>query len=105
MEELKGDRGLLEVRVEDADGEPQAGAALTIVWEDDEDMFFAGLKPDRGPGYADFEMRSGLKYLLTVGRDKSEPVALSFREQDCVSDSSGPMFPVWQVMFRERSDS
>jgi hypothetical protein len=104
MEHPDAGRGLLKVRVEDADGRPQAGVALSITWADDEDTFFTGLQPGEGPGYADFVMQPGLKYSLSIDRDESDPVAITFRGTDCVSGTVQGL-PVWQVLFRGRDDS
>lgn len=103
--EWVGKTGLAEVRVEGADGKPRAGVALSVVWDDKEDLFFTGLKPDQEPGYADFEMQPGQEYVLAVDGQQSEPVAISFRDEDCAAEASEQVRPVWQVVFRAREDS
>jgi len=96
-----GGTGLLEVQVEE-DGAPQAGVALSISWGDDQDVFFTGLKPAEGVGFADFVLRPGTRYVLKVDDDQSEPVALSLRDGECDSDTDERQVPVWRVVFRKR---
>jgi len=99
-----GKSGLLEVRVEGKDGQEQPGVALSVVWDDNQDTFYTGLKPEQGIGYADFEMQPGQEYTLAVVDRASEPVTLSFRDEDCAGQTSEPTLPVWQVVFRARAE-
>lgn len=48
--------GKVEVNVQEVDGTGIAGVRVEISWEDDKEAFFTGLKPDRGPGYADYDL-------------------------------------------------
>lgn len=96
--------GLLEVQVEDDEGSPRPGVALSITWADQEDTFFTGLQPGEGPGHADFAMQPGLEYSLSIDRDESDPVAITFNDQDCISDTVQGL-AVWRVVFRGRDDS
>ena len=94
--------GLLAVRVRAA-GRATAGVtALSVPWEGDEDEFFTGLKPDKGPDYGDFEMQPGIEYLLTVDHGKSQPVKVPFRDKDCMTEMVTGTLPVWEVVFQKR---
>ncbi|MRS04928.1 hypothetical protein EG832_17195, partial [bacterium] len=64
---------LLQVEVLDENENPLAGVRITVTWEGGEDIFFTGLHPEMGPGYADFEMSQGIVYSVKVG-DSSKPV-------------------------------
>lgn len=59
--------GTLEVRVYDRRGEGIPGVHVQVMWSGNQsDSFFTGLKPDREPGYADFEMTAGRTYTISV---------------------------------------
>ncbi len=66
--------GLLQITVTGPDGKPLPGVKITIKWKDGEDTFYTGLAPEISPGYADFEMATGIPYNLVVG-DTSKPVS------------------------------
>ncbi|MEJ5226149.1 MAG: hypothetical protein WHV44_16935, partial [Anaerolineales bacterium] len=56
--------GLLQVFVRDAANVPAPGIELIITWNNGEEHFFTGLKPELGNGYADFRMTPGVVYTL-----------------------------------------
>jgi hypothetical protein len=98
VEGLPPGEGLLQVRVRDRAGTPVPGTALTVQWGGGEDQFFTGLKPDKGLDYADFEMQPGREYSLTA-EHQSQPVNISFRDKDCITDVVTGSVPVWEVVF------
>jgi len=63
--------GLLQVEVEDKNGNPIAGAQVNILWQNGEDAFLTGLYPDNGLGYADYSMNDGTAYQVQVGEGGS----------------------------------
>ena len=58
--------GLLRITVFDSAGEPMPNVELLIRWDDGEDRFFTGLKPERGVGYADYAMAAGKSYQVGI---------------------------------------
>lgn len=58
---------LMQVFVSDADGNPLPGVRIAVTWQDGEDIFYSGLTPEIGPGYADFQMDTGIVYDVKVG--------------------------------------
>lgn len=56
----------LMIEVLDDDGEPIPGIELTVIWDEGQDRFFTGLKPEISPGFADFVMETGVRYALQV---------------------------------------
>ncbi len=58
---------LIMVDVFDASGQPVPGVEVTITWSGGQEQFFTGLKPEIGPGYADYQMSPDLIYTLRVG--------------------------------------
>ncbi len=64
--------GLIEVRVQDYNGDPIPGASITVKWDNGESTFVTGLKPERGADYADFQMDAGKSYTVQVA-GRSDP--------------------------------
>jgi hypothetical protein len=60
--------GLLQVVVADSSDRPMPGVEITITWDGGEEHFFTGLKPEIGPGYADYTMQPATAYALSVGQ-------------------------------------
>lgn len=58
---------LLQIEVTDSAGQPAGGVRITIAWQNKEEQFFTGLKPELGLGFADFMMEPKLTYALRVG--------------------------------------
>ena len=69
-----GEPGRIAVWVRDSIGEEMAGVEVIVAWPDGQDRLFTGLRPDLGPGYADFEMRPGNEYEVTLAQYKAEAV-------------------------------
>lgn len=65
--------GMLQVEVSGADGKPLPGVRILVTWQDGTDEFYTGLAPEISPGFADFQMTTGILYSLEVG-DASEPL-------------------------------
>lgn len=90
---------LLEIEVLGKDGAPLSGIELIISWEGGEERIFTGLKPDKSPGYADFEMEPGTTYRVRLGIPAGqEAVNLTSSGEDCP-----PERPVisWHIVFQE----
>jgi len=66
--------GLLQVVVFNSSRRQVTGAKIIITWENGEDQFFTGLKPEVGNGYADFVMSPNVTYTLrlAVGSDVAD---------------------------------
>jgi hypothetical protein len=58
--------GLLQVIVLSSNRRQIPGMELDITWENGEEKFFTGLKPDLGNGYADFSMTPEISYSLQL---------------------------------------
>lgn len=66
--------GIIEVTVIDRRGVGLPGIPITVMWAGNQsDRFFTGLKADRDPGFADFQMEQGQTYTVAVaGSESSE---------------------------------
>ena len=58
--------GLLRITVLDAAGLPLPNVELLIRWQDGEDRFYTGLKPEQGAGYADYVLAAGKSYQVGI---------------------------------------
>lgn len=93
--------GRIEVMVLDGDGAGIPGVEVQVVWGGGQESFFTGLKPERGLGYADYQMQPGETYSLTlVGR--SDPVA-GLSAGVCTTDSGAESVPGYRLTFTPRT--
>ncbi len=58
--------GLLQFMLMDARGKQVPGVEIIITWDQGEDRFFTGFKPELGNGYADFVMEAEAVYNIRV---------------------------------------
>ncbi|MEP6895577.1 MAG: hypothetical protein ABI986_08215 [Chloroflexota bacterium] len=58
--------GLLQVFIFNSKHRQIAGAKLIITWDNGEEQFFTGLKPEVGNGYADYSMSPDITYTLRL---------------------------------------
>lgn len=57
---------LIMVTVRDRDNTGIPGVPVEVIWATDRQTFYTGLKPERDPGYADFEMQPGGAYQVQL---------------------------------------
>ena len=84
------------VMVLDAEGQPQPSIELLVRWDGGDDHFFTGLKPEVGPGYADFRLQKGQTYQLVVIGAESQ-VAQGIEANTCEGQG---YLASWQVIFQ-----
>ena len=58
--------GLLQVLIFNSSRRQIAGAKIIITWENGEEQFFTGLKPEIGNGYADYSMSPNIAYTVRL---------------------------------------
>lgn len=89
--------GLLEVYVQEREGRGVPAMELRVRWPGGEDRFFSGLKPERGHGYADFDMQPGRRYRVDMpGRAGSSS---EFETGDCLDDGARTLRS-WRAVFQ-----
>ena len=81
---------LIQVIVEDVAGEGVPGVGVVIIWDQGEDRFLTGMKPEFGLGYGDFTMQEGVTYALQIA-STFESVS-NLKAQDCTL-SEGGIYP------------
>jgi hypothetical protein len=89
--------GLLEVSVRNRFDQGIPAVEVQVEWEDGQDRFFTGLKPDIDPGYADFQMVADRTYVVTlVGL--SEPV-VGLSSAGCLTPRGRTSIPSFRLIF------
>jgi hypothetical protein len=88
---------LIQVEVKDAAGQPVPSLELVVTWEDGQDHFFTGLKPELGLGYGDFLMTPGTIYSVRLGNGGQAVNDLTASE--CVADDGSRYWGSWMLTF------
>lgn len=79
--------------VDEAPGEP-----VRVLWENGQSDFVSGLKPERGDGYADFQMDDGVSYIVSMP-GLSDPIQNPLVADECFLDSGGTAITSYRVVF------
>ena len=87
----------IEVVIRDASGQEVPSVALVVSWSGGEEIFFTGLKPELGLGYADYEMTVGIIYTLRLA-EGGMPVE-DLAAVECAAEDGGRYWGGWQVVF------
>lgn len=91
--------GVIEVYVQEANGDGIPGQPVRVRWEEGEDTFFTGLKPERGPAYADFQMTLNRGYTVEMpGRSDPSPQPLA--ALPCTTAAGDQAIQSYFVVFR-----
>ncbi len=92
--------GLIIVEVYQADastGSP--GQEIRVRWDDGESRFFTGLKPERSPAYADFQMEAGKDYILDLP-GHADPLSQPLSAVQCTTPTGDRAIISYRVVFR-----
>lgn len=92
--------GVIEVEVQDIEGQGVPGQQVRVRWDSGNDTFYTGLKPERGPGYADFTMTAGTGYTVDLP-GRSDPISEPLAAVPCTTDSGDSATTSYRVIFRE----
>lgn len=93
--------GIIEVFVQDYDGVGIPGEAVRVRWDGGQDTFYTGLQPERGPGYADFQMEAGREYIIEMP-GRSDPSAQALGAVACTGDSGARAIVSYRAVFLPR---
>ena len=92
-------QGLLQVEVDDASGNGVPGVRIVVTWPDNnQDIFFTGLMPENGSGYADFVMSPKVVYSVRAGDNGQAVPKISI---PTCSASSGAYPGGWKLTFSQ----
>lgn len=99
--EEEAGKGEIRITVLDAAGFGVPGIALEVIWDSGEETIVTGLKPEKGPGYADFTMQdSTATYTVQIagGLERVAGLLGDPREAGCPAGSRSLS---WQLTFAE----
>lgn len=89
---------LIEVLVIDSQGNQLPGVEIHVLWDQGEDRFVTGMKPELGIGYADFEMQLDRTYSVRIANSR-DPVT-ELRSEPCTPTTGEPYPGSWRLTFR-----
>jgi hypothetical protein len=75
----------IEVIVRDENGAGLSGVRVWLTWPGGADRAITGLKPQRGAGYADFNVEQGVTYALSIG-ELGIPLVTDLMIEPCPAD-------------------
>jgi hypothetical protein len=87
----------IEVVVVDAFLEQLPGVEVIVQWNEGEDHFFTGFKPELGMGYGDFQMSPEVSY--SVFLVEGSPTVSGLRIEDCEAGEGG-LPGGWRLSFQ-----
>jgi len=90
---------LIQVQVSDAAGGPVAGVEVLVIWDEGQDRFFTGLKPELGLGYADFSMTDEVTYSLQFSA-AGEPIT-GLATFECSDEQGETYLGSWLLQFEQ----
>ncbi|MCK5054385.1 MAG: hypothetical protein KAR65_08905 [Anaerolineales bacterium] len=79
----------IQIMVLDAAGFGVPGVKALVVWDTGQDIFFTGLKPELGPGFADFTMQEGVTYSLQLSQGVGLETGIT---AETCTDGDGELF-------------
>lgn len=88
---------LIQVLVEDIDGRPVPGVEVVVNWQEGENHFFTGVKPELGMGYADFIMSPGTVYTLRLV--EGGEIIPELTPAECETAGGSRYWGSWQLVF------
>ncbi len=91
---------LIEVYVIDYLGRGVPGQGIRVRWGDHEDIFVSGLKTDRGPAYADFQMEESISYSIDMP-GASDALQADLSTGPCYTASGRESLKSYRVRFQE----
>ncbi len=92
--------GIIEVFVQNLNGIGQPGEPVRVRWDDGEDRFVTGLKPERSPGFADFYMESGTGYTIDMP-GLSDPIPRPLVADGCFTEDGLEGVTSYRVVFSQ----
>ena len=91
---------LIQVIVKKNNGEQVPGVPIMVIWDDGDNVFYTGLKPNLGLGYADFEMTPGVSYDLHLVEGGEGVMDLT--SQSCTKNDGSTYWSSWLVVFEKK---
>jgi len=92
--------GVIEVFVQAGNGDGIPGERIRVRWDNGEDTFISGLKPERGPSYADFQMAEGLGYTIDMP-SRSDPINTPLVAESCFTEDGFQAVRSYRIVFQQ----
>ncbi|MCJ7823684.1 MAG: hypothetical protein MUP44_02170 [Anaerolineales bacterium] len=89
----------IQILVLDVDGHGVPGIQALVVWDTGQDIFFTGLKPELGPGYADFTMQEGVTYSLQLSQGDGLETGITV--EYCTDGGGEPFAGSWLFIYQQ----
>jgi hypothetical protein len=96
-----GSAGTIAVWIQDAQGQPLPGIEVVVSWSTGQDRFYTGLRPERGAGYADFEMAPAIRYEVYLADYRGDTAADLASDLQSGLCQSGVEALDWRLVFQE----
>jgi hypothetical protein len=90
---------LIQVYAEDSEGRPLSREGVIVTWDDGEDLFFTGLKPELGRGYADFLMTPGIVYEVRMA--SGGQTVSDITPAECETQTGRRYWGSWKLIFTQ----
>lgn len=93
----------IQVVVQDENGDGLAGIEVWLTWPGGADRAVTGLKPQKGKGYADFDVEPGVSYDLSTSA-LGVPLATGLRLEPCPVEEEGAQLVLgsWRIVLAPR---
>lgn len=88
---------LIQVIAENTNGRALSGQEIIVSWQEGEDHFFTGLKPELGKGYADFLMTPGVVYQVRMSAGGQAVPDITPAE--CETQGGRRYWGAWMLVF------
>ena len=89
----------IQIRVLDAASKGVPGVKALVVWDTGQDIFFTGLKPELGPGFADFTMQEGVTYSLQLSQGDGLETGVTV--ESCTDADGEPFAGSWLFTYQQ----
>ncbi|HEX9091702.1 MAG TPA: hypothetical protein VF831_09450 [Anaerolineales bacterium] len=86
---------LLQVQVQDSNGQTLQPVELVVTWEGGEEHFVTGSNPQLGPGYGDFQITPGVIYTLDLA--SGGQIAKDLIAAECLSVDQASYWGSWML--------
>ncbi|HLV34385.1 MAG TPA: hypothetical protein VKY59_04685 [Spirillospora sp.] len=90
--------GVIEVFVQNFGGVGVPGMPVRVRWDEGESTFYTGLKPERGPAYADFQMEEGKGYIIDMP-GRSDPSSQQLVAATCNTETGQQAIVSYRAVF------
>lgn len=87
----------VQVTVLDASGQDVPGVEILVSWDEGEERFYTGLQPEKGAGYADYDLDPDKVYSLHLGAG-TEPVE-NLEAVSCRQSGQSGGWGAWVLVF------